>query len=90
MPYSIAAARAELTAIIDQAEDGHDVELTRHGKPVAVVVSIRTYERLKASRAKFSQAYAGFRRRYPLADVGLPKDFAAALRDKSPGRRVSV
>jgi hypothetical protein len=33
--YSIAEARVSLAAIIQRAEAGHEIELTRRGKPVA-------------------------------------------------------
>ena len=39
--YSIAEARSNLSSIVDQAEAGQEIELTRRGKPVAVVVSLR-------------------------------------------------
>lgn len=37
--YAIAEARAHLPRIVDQAEAGMDVELTRRGQPVAVLDS---------------------------------------------------
>ena len=39
--YSIAEARTHLPTIIDEAEAGLEIELTRRGKPVAVIVSPR-------------------------------------------------
>ena len=44
--YSIAEARSNLPSIVDQAEAGHEIELTRRGKPVAVLVSLRELQRL--------------------------------------------
>ena len=88
--YSIAAARSEIAAIIDQVETGQAVELTRHGKPVAVVISLKEYDRLRGERARFADRYAAFRRRFNTGDTGLPEDFAASLRDNAPGRRVLV
>lgn len=32
---SLAQAKAKLSALVDQAETGEDVVITRHGKPVA-------------------------------------------------------
>ena len=43
--YSIAEARSRLSSIVDEAESGIEVELTRHGQPVAVLVSHREFER---------------------------------------------
>lgn len=88
--YSIATARSEIAAIIDRVEEGQAVELTRHGKPVAVVISLKEYDRLRGARARFTERYAAFRRRFNTADVGLPDDFARSIRDREPGRRVRV
>ena len=39
--YSIAEARSNLPTIVDQVEAGQEIELTRRGKAVAVVLSLR-------------------------------------------------
>jgi prevent-host-death family protein len=88
--YSIADARTSLPTIIDQAEAGVRVELTRRGKPVAVVVSLREFERMRADRPRFGEAYKRFLENHSLAEIGLDDDFAAITRDKSPGRKVSL
>src|SRR2546422_1642989 len=48
--YSITEARSNLPKIVDQAEAGTEVELTRRGKPVAVIISHRQMERLRSER----------------------------------------
>lgn len=88
--YSIAEARISLPAIVDQAAAGERVELTRRGKPVAVVVSLREFERLRGDRSGFRNAYKKFLDRYSLDEIGLDDDFAAAARDKNTGRKVSL
>ena len=88
--YSIAGARASLPAIVDQAEAGSPVELTRRGRPVAAVVSLRDLERLKGDRPRFAAAYRRFLGRWPLDQIGLDKEFAPALRDRTVGRKVVV
>lgn len=88
--YSIAEARAGLSTLVDEVEAGHDVELTRRGKSVAVVISRGTYERLRADRPRFSQTYAAFRARFDLQAVGTDGDALADLRDRSPGRPVAL
>jgi prevent-host-death family protein len=88
--YSIAEARTHLPTIVDQAEAGLTVELTRRGKPVAVVVSLREFERSRAHRARFSEAYGTFLERHRLADVGLDEGFATSLRHQDTGRKVSL
>jgi prevent-host-death family protein len=86
--YSIADARTSLPAIVDQAEAGERIELTRRGKPVAVVVSLREFERLRGDRPRFGDAYKNFLDQYSLQEIGLESDFATSARDKSIGRKV--
>src|SRR5688500_16236289 len=91
--YSVAEARAALPAIIDEVAAGSEVELTRRGKPVAVVVSRQEYDRLRAAKPKFAEAYAHFLQRFKLNEVGLDDDFFDTLRDKrekSSGRKVRL
>ncbi len=87
--YSIAEARTNLPAIVDQAEAGLTVELTRRGKPVAVVISRREFERSRTARPAFGDLYATFRKKHLLEAVGLDSGFAATVRDKKPGRKVA-
>lgn len=88
--YSIAAARTSLAAIVDQAEAGRKIELTRRGRPVAIVVSVREFERLRGERTRFGDAYKSFLKKFRLAEVGLDREFAASTRDKSLGRQVRL
>ena len=88
--YSIADARTSLPTIVDQAEAGLRVELTRRGTPVAVVVSLRELERLRGDRPHFGEAYKNFLEKYSLKEVGLDDDFAASTREKGAGRKVSL
>lgn len=87
---SIAEARASLSTIIDQAEAGMGIELTRRGKPVAVVVSLREFERLRADRPRFGDVYRNFLKKHSLREVGLEDDFLASIRGKGAGREVSL
>jgi len=43
---SIAEAKNALTRLIHEAEQGEIVHITRHGKPVAVLLSKEAYEQL--------------------------------------------
>jgi prevent-host-death family protein len=88
--YSIAEARARLAMIIDQAEAGVEVELTRRGQPVAVLVSRREIERLRGRRLHFGDAYRKFLETHSLREVGVEADFAASRRDRTTGRKVSL
>lgn len=88
--YSVAEARANLPTILNDVESGVDVELTRRGKPVAIVLSVYEYERLHGKRAEFKDAYAQFLASHPLAEAGLDRKFVAQLRDRTTGRKVSL
>ena len=87
--YSIAEARSNLPTIVDQAEAGQEVELTRRGKPVAVVISLAEFARLRGERASFGVAYQRFLEAHPLPEVGLDEGFFASTRTKDPGRKVA-
>jgi prevent-host-death family protein len=88
--YSVAEARAHLPAILVRAEAGEAVELTRRGRPVAVVLSCEAFERLRSERPRFADTYRAFLQKFPLENVGLADDFAASVRDRSPGRPVKL
>jgi prevent-host-death family protein len=88
--YSIADARANLPDIVDQAEAGVEVELTRRGQPVAVVVSRRTFDRLREQRGQFSDAYGRFLEQFSLDEIGLDAGELSATRDPTTGRPVTL
>lgn len=88
--YSIAEARSRLPDIVDQAESGVEVELTRRGQPVAVLVSHWEFERLRGKRSQFGDAYRKFLQKHSLQEMGIEDDFAASTRDKATGRKVSL
>ncbi len=88
--YSIAEARSNLPTIIDQAEAGQEIELTRRGKAVAVVVSLREVARLRGERAPFGDVYGRFLTSHRLSDVGLDEADLEIVRDAGAGRKVSL
>jgi prevent-host-death family protein len=95
--YSIADARRSLPTLVDEAEAGAEVQLTRRGKTVAVVVSLEAYERLKSQRTSFADAYGAFRETFPEGDgpEGRGKDetgpsYFRNLRDRTGGRKVDL
>jgi prevent-host-death family protein len=88
--YSIAEARSNLPSIVDQAEAGQEIELTRRGKPVAVVMSLRELERLRGERVPFGEAYRRFLKTHELGEVGADDNVFASARDRDPGRKVSL
>lgn len=88
--YTIAEARSRLPTIVDEAEAGTEIELTRRGEPVAVVVSVREFDRLRGRRRHFRDAYSKFLERYSLEEVGVDDDFPGSTRDRTSGRRVDL
>jgi prevent-host-death family protein len=83
--YSIAEARVKLSTIVDEVEAGQEVQLTRRGKPVAVVLSVRELKRLRRERGNFGAAYEAFLQEHALTESGLERNFAASVRDRSRG-----
>ncbi len=88
--YSIAEARTNLPSIVDEAEAGREIQLTRRGKAVAVVVSLREFQRLRSERSSFGAAYKQFLATHRLDEVGLVEPFLEADRDRSTGRSVAL
>ncbi len=85
--YSIAEARNQLPAIVHDAEKGKPVELTRRGKPVAILLSVAEYERLSLARPNFWGALQAFRARHDFNELDVDQIFDG-VRDRSPGREV--
>ena len=69
--HSIADAQSNLAALVDEAEAGQPVELTRRGKQVAAIVSLRELKRLRGARTQFSEAYRRFLASHTPSEVGL-------------------
>jgi len=86
--YTIASARAKLGDIVDEVEAGSDVELTRRGKKVAIVMSASRYARLRGERVAFMTAYETFRASHDLAEAGLDRSWSRGLRPRDVGRPV--
>ncbi|MGH9386941.1 MAG: type II toxin-antitoxin system Phd/YefM family antitoxin [Vicinamibacterales bacterium] len=86
--YTIAEARSRLPTIVDEADAGREVELTRRGEPVAVVVSVREFERLRGKRRHFRDVYRRFLETHSLEEIGIESDFAISVRDRRSGRKV--
>ena len=87
--YSIAEARHHLAALVHELERKPFIELTRRGKPVAVLLSIQEYHRLLAKETNFWDAYVAFRNSVDLSQLQIEPDVFDGLRDRSPGREVS-
>ena len=88
--YSIAEARNHFTSIVRDVERESAVELTRRGKPVAVLLSIQEYKRLSSGTGGFWTAFTALRKRGNLQELGIEPDIFSGLRDQSPGREFSL
>lgn len=85
---SIATARSNLPALVHLAEEGQAVEITRRGKPVAILLSTLAYRRLATRTVDLFEGIKAFRKRYDLGSLRLD-DALTDLRDRSPGRQES-
>lgn len=79
-------AKARLTALVHEVEEGQEVALTRHGKEVAVLMGLERYRLLKDGASCLSQAMA----RYRATLEEDPGDAFEDLRDRDTGRRVDL
>lgn len=84
--YSIGEARNEFSALVHQAEAA-PIEITRNGEPVAVLVSIAEFRRLKG-QGNFGELLKRFRRQH-LADLN-DDVFSLEVRDRSQGPKVRL
>jgi prevent-host-death family protein len=76
--WPLADAKAHLSEVVERAGRDGPQELTRHGKPAAVVVSIDEWRRLATPRTPLVAFL-----REGLADLDL-------VRDSDPGRDVDL
>ena len=86
--YSIAEARDHLTQLVRDAEKGLSVQLTRRGKPVAILVSLSEYERLQKRSMSFWEAFVQFKSEVDLKTMGIEPGTFERLRDRTKGREV--
>ena len=86
---SISEAKNSLPALVHIIEHGPAVQLTRHGKPVAVLVSISQYKRLVCSPKNFWAALNVFRESIDTNTLLTSDDHLFDNRVKSPGRSVN-
>jgi prevent-host-death family protein len=88
--YSIAQAKNKLTAIVHNVETGPAVQLTRHGKPVAMLLSVKEYERLAGKRKDFYEEMMVFRQSLEKDGVEVSGEEFEDVRDETPGREVNL
>ncbi|HZQ08815.1 MAG TPA: type II toxin-antitoxin system Phd/YefM family antitoxin [Anaerolineae bacterium] len=86
--FSIAEARHSLAELVHQLERQPIIHLTRRGKPVAVLLSQREFERLTATRTPFWDAYTVFRKSFDLVALDIEPNIFHDTRDRSLGREM--
>lgn len=83
---SIAEAKNNLPRLVQQAEAGEPVSITRRGQPVAVLLSAAAYQRLLAPRPSLGDFLRVWRQQMQDAAADFPDDDAFnGLRDNRPG-----
>jgi prevent-host-death family protein len=88
--YSVAEARENLAKMIRDAERGRAVEITRHGRPVAVLLSAASYLDLAGESRSFSDAIDTLRKQLRVAELGIDDQDFDGLRDPASGREVRL
>jgi prevent-host-death family protein len=82
--FSIAQAKSQFAHLVQQAEAGQAVRITRRGRPVAVLVSGREYERLSAPQNSLFAFTTTMRLQAAVAGMPLFDEAElAGLRDQS-------
>ena len=87
--YSIAEARDQFAAIVQDVERTAPIEVTRRGKPVAVLISLKEYQQLSAGKQDFWDAYLAFRDQVDLEELAIDPALFEEARDQTPGREVA-
>lgn len=87
--YSIAEARNHFAEIVHDLKHNPRVEVTRRGRPVAILISVEEFELLRAGNVGFISAYEAFRSTVDPAKAGIEPEVFEGLRDPSHGREMS-
>jgi antitoxin Phd len=87
--FSIAEARHDLAALVHQLDRKPLIELTRRGKPVAILMSVREYHRLAAPAKRFGEAYMAFAKSVDLRHWEIKPEVLFNMRDRSGGREAN-
>jgi prevent-host-death family protein len=83
---SVAEAKGKLPSIVHEVEQGSSVEITRHGKSVAVMIPTGDYERLKEKGKGFWNDLRKVRKVMSSEDVAIEDADFLDLRDSASGR----
>ncbi|MDM7938296.1 MAG: type II toxin-antitoxin system Phd/YefM family antitoxin [Cyanobium sp. CZS 48M] len=96
----LSEAKARLARLVQAAEAGQVVHISRHGKPVAVLLSEQAYSSLhhpttsqalgKAINLWRLAGRSGCNNDWPLASDPAADQEVASWRDRAPGRSVEL
>ena len=86
MKYAVSELKARLTQALREVETGKTIEVTRHGKSVAVLIATDDYENLMAARPGFTLKLHALRESADFTPS--EEDDFNHLRDKGTGREV--
>ncbi|HRJ51564.1 MAG TPA: type II toxin-antitoxin system Phd/YefM family antitoxin [Candidatus Thiothrix moscowensis] len=81
---TIAYAKNNLPRLIHAAEAGDDIHITRHGRPVAVLISEERYQQLFSTGKSVFQAILQWREQY--GGIDLSDEEVDSWRDRTPAR----
>ncbi len=84
---SVAEAKNTLPALLRETESA-PVEIVRHGKPVAVILSRASYDRLRGKGEGVWAALEQFRKTHDLQELDADDGFADVREGASKGRPV--
>ena len=87
---SVAEARKHFARLIQRAQQGKTIEITRRGEPVAVLLSASEYSAMTGESPSFLEATRQVRERLAVEDLAIGDADFENLRDASPGRDVSL
>jgi prevent-host-death family protein len=62
-------AKNRLSELLDAAENGKEIMITKHGRPVAKLVPVETFDRTKAREA--IEWLKDFRKKHPLRGLKI-------------------
>ncbi len=86
--YSIAEARDRFAALIREAEENNEpVQVTRRGRPVAVILTADEYARLLANQTRrdFWTAVQAWRQKWAVSNLDIdPEEIWGDVREQTP------
>jgi prevent-host-death family protein len=88
--YSVVEARSNFSRILHEVERGVRVEVTRRGKPVAVLSRAKAEKEVSRRGIEFWESLTRLRAEMAAEGCFLEDSDFEGLRDKSPGREVNL